>query len=213
MRTDFVSLLNSLFPQSCGTIPIMEQHLSHWRWNFIGLLVGDCALLDASLVACNSFSAWRRIPKSRRQAVCSTGYWPLPPRSPSPGDWSRAAHCLLPASPHPPSPSSWRCCVGFFRNDPLSSSRTASRRRRVFSRIWKRGSPRVERRRSRGEGKNCQAQPPLDLWPSTLDRFSMLPGKFSRTRASCRPLMLSLNGSKPSSRCLPTRNSELGTQN
>jgi len=44
-------------------------------------------------------------------------------------------------------------------------------------------------------------------------RCSTPPGKSSRTKASCRPPMSSLNDWKLSSRCLPTWNLELGTWN
>ena len=75
--------------------------------------------LDVPPFPCNLSLAWRRHHQLRRQAICSLRSRKLPLCSPSGGAWSRAAHCLVPASVQPPSHFSRCCCGKLFPQRPI----------------------------------------------------------------------------------------------
>src|SRR5262245_13333574 len=80
---------------------------------------GEAAALDVHQAPCDVAHAWRRISKSRRQANCSTGFSQLPPCNPLHDEWSRAAHCRVPALTRQRTPFSSRYCKNYFRNEQL----------------------------------------------------------------------------------------------
>ena len=160
------------------------------------VLISPPLCLDSARIPGNFPPAWRRIPKSRRRAACSTGSLKLPPRKPLPGDWSRAEPCHGRAWPPRHSRSSERGCGGYFPSARSSSSPTACEPRKVFSRTWR-----------RGWARSLNPQRP------TLNHVSFPPGKFSHTRTNSHTRTSSANACKPSLRFPPTGNAELGTRN
>ncbi len=160
--------------------------------------------LDESIFRCELPTAWRKTNPRRRQANCSLTSRKLPPGNPSPGDWRMAECCLALESARLHNHFLPRSCKIFFQRGQLSSSRPTSRRRKVSSRIWKRGCKLVESRKSKVEGRKKRRVMKLilalDPRPSTLDRFSFRLGKFFRTKTNCRTPTSSATGCKRSSR-------------